>query len=78
MKETPSPVRKKGERNIYCPKYGDCLDHAVAHRWRYWDCSECSFKLIQEATQAVMTVNESNILYELPTAFCRDIWQRWG
>ena len=78
MKMTPSPIGKKGERNIYCPNYGDCLDHAVENKWRAWSCAECSCKLLQEATQAVRTVSDSNVLYELPPNFAQDVWQRWG
>ena len=74
MKATLSPICKKGERNLYCPHYDDCLDHAVDLKWKTWSCSECSFKLIQEATHAVRTVNDSNILYELPPNLNTEMW----
>lgn len=28
-------------RKIYCSKYNDCLDHALALRWKGFTCNEC-------------------------------------
>ncbi len=78
MKSMLSPICRKGERNVYCPNYNDCLDHAVDHKWRYWSCSECSFKMIQERSYPVRTVDDSNICYELPSNFSQEMWQSWG
>jgi hypothetical protein len=74
MKPRLNPVCKKGERNLYCLYYGDCLDHAVGHRWRHWNCSECSHKFTQEVVNAVRTVDDSNIFYELPPSFSAEVW----
>lgn len=41
MKPRHNPVHKRGERNVFCPQYGDCLDYAVQRAWEYWGCSEC-------------------------------------
>jgi len=35
----PTPI--KGERNIHCPHYSDCLDYVVNRFWESWSCSEC-------------------------------------
>jgi hypothetical protein len=78
MSVKPSPVCRKGDRNLYCPNYGKCLDHAVDHKWRSWNCSECAFKKIQEPIHAVRTVNDSNIFYELPRTLPQEVWHSIG
>ena len=62
------PVCKKGERNVLCPHYSDCLDEAVKKSWQYWDCGECRYKSIQESSFEMMrSVNDSVAYYDLPT-----------
>ena len=73
MNAKPNPVCKQGDRNIYCFFYGDCLDHAVDHRWRGWNCSECSHRFTQQAPSAVQTVNDSNIYYELSPTLSSEV-----
>ncbi len=67
MKSRLNPSYKRGERNLFCTHYGDCLDQAVFGKWRYWSCGQCSYKFIQESRDMVQTVNDSNIYYELPS-----------
>jgi hypothetical protein len=43
------PTPRKGERNVYCPLYKGCLDHAVKESWAYWACGDCQHKLDQGA-----------------------------
>ncbi|NVM22606.1 MAG: hypothetical protein HWN68_12615 [Desulfobacterales bacterium] len=45
MKPMAKPVHRSGNKNIYCPFYSNCLDHAAKRYWQYWDCSECRHKL---------------------------------
>ncbi|MBW2195194.1 MAG: hypothetical protein JRD47_02385 [Deltaproteobacteria bacterium] len=73
MKSGLNPICKRGERNLYCTNYSDCLDHAVFDKWRYWSCGECSYKFIQETRDMVQTVNDSNIFYELPSVLSSDV-----
>ena len=42
MKPGLNPVHQKGDRNIYCPHYGACLDYAIEVAWQYWNCSDCN------------------------------------
>jgi hypothetical protein len=35
------PVHARGDRNVFCPKYNSCLDHAVKYGWEYWACLDC-------------------------------------
>ena len=44
-----NPLPKRGERNVFCPFYKGCLDHAVRESWLYWDCGDCQHKLDQRA-----------------------------
>ena len=39
----PLPSRK-GERNLYCPYYDDCLSLAIKGNWLGFSCTECSQK----------------------------------
>jgi hypothetical protein len=39
------PVRKRGNRNIFCPFYRECLDDAIKGAWQDWDCEDCRHKL---------------------------------
>jgi hypothetical protein len=41
MDRKAKPIPKTGERNIYCPYYGSCLDYAVDHSWESCNCSVC-------------------------------------
>lgn len=66
MDLTPNPIHKIGERNLYCPNYAGCLDHAVDERWSSWDCSECSCKSKRESMGDVYTVPDPDPFYELP------------
>jgi hypothetical protein len=50
MNPKANPIAKHGERNIYCPYYDDCLDHAVKYCWEFWNCSTCPYKLIERST----------------------------
>jgi hypothetical protein len=44
-----NPIPAKGERNIYCPYYDNCLDYAVQDWWDSWNCSQCPYRLIKQS-----------------------------
>jgi hypothetical protein len=48
MDSQASPLPEKGERNVLCPHYGECLDHALFCSWHSWSCSRCRHRLLQE------------------------------
>jgi hypothetical protein len=54
MRACIKPVKSKGYRNVFCPYYRKCLDHASKRHWEYWSCFYCRHKHLQEAI-----VNES-------------------
>ncbi len=61
------PVHKKGERNVFCPYYRDCLDYAVEKAWEYWCCFDCQERFNDGARPAIgFTVSESTPYFELP------------
>jgi CheY-like chemotaxis protein len=45
MNTERNPVRRQGNRNIFCPLYRECLDDAIKGSWQDWDCSDCAHKL---------------------------------
>ncbi len=45
----PNPIHREGTKNILCPYYRDCLDHAAKRFWRFWDCCECTHKSERES-----------------------------
>ena len=61
------PVRRTGDRNIFCPHYGECLDYVVANGWRDWDCSDCEYRTTEESILDMpMRTSEAFPYYELP------------
>jgi hypothetical protein len=79
MKAKPKPVRKVGNRNIYCPHYDKCLDHAVDRRWKCWSCSGCPHEVTRQLTQSeIPTVHDPDVYYHVPSQIFRDLTYRLG
>jgi hypothetical protein len=49
MDRKAKPIPKTGERNVYCPHYGGCLDYAIDHSWESWNCSVCEHKMAHQS-----------------------------
>jgi hypothetical protein len=49
MRTCRKPVQAKGYRNVFCPFYRKCLDHASKKHWEYWTCLHCRHKSMQES-----------------------------
>jgi hypothetical protein len=45
MNTERNPVRRRGNRNVFCPLYRECLDDAIKGSWQDWDCEDCRHKL---------------------------------
>lgn len=45
MNTERNPVRRRGNRNVFCPLYTECLDDAIKGSWQDWDCDDCPHKL---------------------------------
>lgn len=67
----PTPI--KGERNIHCPHYNDCLDYVVNHFWRSWSCSECPYETVQGIYELEYEVNDDDLRYEVSPDIVREI-----
>ena len=59
-----NPICKRGERNIYCPFYSDCLDQAISKFWNYWSCSKCSYREIRSLDEVVHIVDIEVLEYD--------------
>ena len=73
MESKPNPICKKGERNIYCPFYSDCLDHAVEYFWRYWSCSQCLYRNIKSIDELEYGDDGEELFYEFSPDIIRKI-----
>lgn len=45
MNTERNPVQRRGNRNVFCPLYRECLDDAIKGSWQGWDCDDCPHKL---------------------------------
>jgi len=74
MEPRANPIPKRGERNICCPLYNDCLDQAVEGSWQSWDCSQCPHKLTRQSiTEYEYEINDPEPNYDLPLEVYREI-----
>ena len=65
MEKTCKPLQRRGERNVFCPFYDRCLNHAVKESWEYWDCSDCQHKLDQGARPEMRLIASDSIEYSV-------------
>lgn len=74
MNQECRPTNKAGERNVLCPYYNDCLDHAIARSWKGWDCSSCEHKMNQQTiTDFPLTSGDSFPQYDFPADFFSEV-----
>jgi len=73
MKLNSNPLHKRGNRNIFCPYYEACLDHAVEQRWRYWNCSECRHKLKKQPLMDMPAIRDADPSYRLPSRIYQQV-----
>jgi hypothetical protein len=67
----PTPI--KGERNIHCPHYSDCLDYAVNHFWQSWSCSECPHRKKRTIDGLEYEADDGELCYEISPDIVRRI-----
>jgi hypothetical protein len=69
-----SPVHKRGNRNVLCPYYADCLDYAIERAWAYWRCADCQHRLTRgAAAETQLLAGDSIAYYDLPLEIRREI-----
>lgn len=62
-----NPKKSWGERNVFCPHYGDCLNHVILKGWSSWDCSQCEYRYnLADRPEMPWCINHSVAYYELP------------
>lgn len=61
MNKACNPLQREGERNVFCPFYNRCLDHAIKESWQYWDCGDCRNKENQRAIPEMRLVTTDSI-----------------
>ena len=72
MGKDKNPVHNKGYRNVFCPYYRSCLDHASKHYWECWTCSDCRHKQEhQSATDVFLSPACADPYYSLSPSFYR-------
>ena len=66
MKQERNRIHKKGDRNVFCPYYGDWLDYLIKQSWKGWDCCGCRHRLTEEFwTDAQLINGDSPTDYDL-------------
>ena len=74
MDRKAKPIAKTGERNIYCPYYGGCLDYAVDHSWESWNCSVCGHKMANQSIREwEYEITEALAYYDLPPTIVENV-----
>jgi len=73
MEAKPNPICKRGERNIYCPLYSECLDHAINQFWQCWSCSRCPHRKIKSLAEAEYGADSEELDYEFSPDILRKI-----
>ena len=63
MKHSVNPVHDYGEKNIFCPHYSACLDHAVLKSWDSFMCDECVYRLTKERLKNVQILRHDDSPY---------------
>ena len=58
-----NPIHKKGDRNVFCPYYGNCLNYAIEKSWGYWDCCDCVYQFNEEGRPELQLTASGTIAY---------------
>ena len=58
-----NPIHRKGNRNVFCRYYGDCLDYIIEKSWRGWDCSGCRHRSNEGAKPEIRLKATETIYY---------------
>lgn len=74
MNAKPNPIHRSGYRNVQCPLYHGCLDHAAKRFWKGWDCSNCYFKKMAEEFEEIICCEDSaDLYYSIPAQIFSDL-----
>ena len=73
MKPRPKAALRSHKKNIYCPFYRNCLDHAAKRHWKSWDCSRCPHKSKKTKGDAAGVPGTGSDVFEVPGRIARTI-----
>ena len=66
MSANCNPIHHKGKRNLYCPHYRNCLDHASKNHWEFWACQDCAhLNETKSATEVLLSPHNADLYYSL-------------
>lgn len=72
MEKDKNPIHNKGYRNVFCPYYRSCLDHASKHYWECWTCFDCRHKQEQKSpTDVMLSPKCADPYYSVSPSLCR-------
>jgi hypothetical protein len=54
MQPHSNPLHVQGEKNVFCPYYGECLDYACENNWEYWACLDCEHRRKSAAVRVIL------------------------
>lgn len=69
MKKYNPTKTDRGERNLFCSHYSNCLDYAIKEGWNSWDCSRCALKYHRVDKEALSICTEEIPYYEFGGGF---------
>ena len=70
MNHNENPVHTRGDKNVFCPYYDNCLNHAVKLHWQRWSCMHCEHKQKQTFVQdALLLAKDPDPYYSFSPYF---------
>jgi hypothetical protein len=78
MKGRPRAAARSHKKNIYCPFYRECLDHAAKRHWKSWDCSRCPYKSKKVKEDGLGVPGTGDESFELPGSIVRTVTGKTG
>jgi len=73
----PRPLHQFGTKNIFCPRYEECLNHAAKNDWEYWNCSVCAYRQRQEPP-SIFSGDDPDASRGMSWDIYRQVMQRLG
>ena len=74
MNNNENPVHTKGDKNVFCPYYGNCLDYAVQLHWEYWTCLYCQHKKKKTFVEdALLLTKDPDPFYSFSSSFYKKL-----
>ena len=60
MRKNRNPHPRKGNRNVFCSDYNNCLDVAIERSWNSWNCGQCILRFEEDISpEATLTADEA-------------------